>query len=104
MCPLTTHTERPALGLLSGQRLWSLVEHILREHILREHILRLLHTQNDLLWGFLVVRDFGKPWSFASAPLTAAEGGDHTWRGTYRALLLKRQIRRTAGMECVLFL
>ena len=37
-------------------------------------------------------------------PDEAAEGGDHTWRGTYRALLLKRQIRRTAGMECVLFL
>jgi hypothetical protein len=59
-------------------------------------------AKNDLLWGFLVVRDFGKPWSFSSAPLTAADGGDHTWRGTYRALLLKRQLRRTAGMHVCL--
>ncbi|MGB1597085.1 MAG: hypothetical protein ACPIOQ_30275, partial [Promethearchaeia archaeon] len=49
-------------------------------------------AMNDLLWGFLVIRDFGK----TVAPLSVKEGGDLTWRGTYRALLHKRQLRRSA--------
>ena len=39
---------------------------------------------NDLLWGFLVVRDFGK--TFGEAPMAVKDGGDLTWRGTYRGM------------------
>eukprot|EP00961_Rhodomonas_salina_P127254 1715394-Rhodomonas_salina.2 len=58
---------------------------------------------NDLVWRTLVVREFGKAapvcctvlrrcrhdlrvWGAVGAPIGARDGGDGTWRGTYKVL------------------